>query len=98
MTNWVRVARTTDCPPGCGVERIAEERDCVVAHTRGRIQALELPLGGAADEAADAFLLKVTAVQARAEDPAVLDRHLGSGGLECRSTGAPVCRRGCAVR
>ena len=44
----------------------------LVEHTRGRIQALELPLTGAADEIADASCFEVTAVQARAEDPAVM--------------------------
>ncbi len=64
-----------DAPAAARADEIAAWRQYVrevTAHTRGRVQALELPLHGDADEAADAFLLKATAVQARAEDATLL--------------------------
>jgi len=64
-----------DPPVAAGPDEIAAWRQyvrAVVGHTRGRVQAVELPLNGWPDVGADAFLLKATAVQARAEDPAIL--------------------------
>ena len=41
MSNWVRVARTTDCPHGCGLERVAEERVIALFNVEGEYFALD---------------------------------------------------------
>ena len=69
---WLVLA---DPPAAPRADEIAAWRQyvrSVAAHTRRRVQALELPLNGWPDVEADAFLLKATAVQARAEDAAIL--------------------------
>jgi nitrite reductase/ring-hydroxylating ferredoxin subunit len=41
MSNWVRIARTAECPPGSGLERIAEERVIAVFNVGGAFHAID---------------------------------------------------------
>ena len=76
----VRVWLVVGGPPSAAhadeVWRGVRDVRAVVAHTRGRVQALELPLNGWPDVEADAFLLKATAYT-RAEDASILIGVLG---------------------
>ena len=41
MNNWVRIARTAECPPGSGLERIAEERVIALFNVDGTFHAID---------------------------------------------------------
>jgi nitrite reductase (NADH) small subunit len=41
MADWVKVANTSDCPPGQGLEVVAGDRVCAVFNVDGELHALD---------------------------------------------------------